>query len=413
MNRRLVERATPHGGTIRFRAGPGRGRRVLELDRYRTPVATLRWKAGGPLAVAAVRSGQGAWIGIEPRATMDARWGPSDRLWLLPDGPRGQRREPLTVFEALDWEAIDRIPPLAEPARLPPGAGTAVLNLIAALAADQGCGRLRYRGRYATEALFTALLESFRYVEGDGDPLDRFRAGQLEWSPAPHERRFEPAGAAVQLRDGVEKVVWQGQAYYRVRWQAVARHAPRRVHEAAGGIRCSLWALGAVVEDHLVLDSAGHVLALLEPAPDPRLSAPVSPEVRAGLAALVQAQSAPALAGAVSRVMATLVIEWAGLTGDLAAVTPVRARLAWKLVDAGAVRIRAAPSPGERLGRALELLVEMARLLGDPVRARAEEELGGASPDVQLAALAEEAPAVDAATIATATAALAQQLGRP
>src|SRR5207302_1135829 len=258
--------------------------------------------------------------------------------------PSGTRRQPLTVFEALDWAAIDHIPPLAEPARLPPGAGTAVLNLVAALAADQEIARLRYRGPYPTETLFTALLEAFRYAEGDAAPLDRFRAGQLDWAPAPHERHFEPGGAAVQLRDGVEKVVWRGQAYYRSRWQSVARYAPWRVHETEGTVRCSLWALGAVVEDHLVLDPAGHVLSVLEPAPDPRHSAPVNPEVQAGLEALVRAQSVPALAGAVAGVMAALAIEWAGLAGGLVEVTGARARLAWTLADAGGARIRAAGS---------------------------------------------------------------------
>ena len=412
MTRTPGERRTPYGGTIRFRAGPGRGLRVLELDRYQAPVATLCWDTTNALTAAAVRTAPGAWIGIEPRGARHGGWGLSDRLWLLPDGPGGERRQPLTVFEALDWAAIDHIPPLAEPARLPPGAGTAVLNLVAALAADQGIARLRYRGPYPTETLFTALLEAFRYAEGDAAPLDRFRAGQLDWAPAPHERHFEPGGAAVQLRDGVEKVVWRGQAYYRARWQSVARWAPGRVHEAEGTVRCSLWALGAAVEDHLVLDPAGHVLTALEPAPDLRPAAPMSPEVQAGVQALVRAQSAPALAGAVAGVMAALAIEWAGLAGDLVEVTGARARLAWKLADAGGVRIGAARSPAARLGRALELLVEMARLLGDPVRARAQASLGELPAAAQPRALAGGAPAGDAATIAAAAAALATEFRR-
>ena len=412
MTRTPGERLTPSGGTIRFRAGPGRGLRVLELDRYQAPVATLCWDTTNALTAAAVRTAPGAWIGIEPRGARHGGWGLSDRLWLLPDGPGGERRQPLTVFEALDWAAIDHIPPLAEPARLPPGAGTAVLNLVAALAADQGIARLRYRGPYPTETLFTALLEAFRYLEGDAEPLDRFRAGELDWAPAPHERHFEPGGAAVQLRDGVEKVVWRGHAYYRTRWQSVARYAPWRVHETEGTVRCSLWALGAEIEDHLVLDPAGHVLAVLEPAPDPRHSVPMSPEVRAGVEALVRAQSAPALAGAVAGVMAGLAIEWAGLAGGLVEVTGARARLAWKLADAAGARIRAARSPAERLGLALELLVEMARLLGDPVRARAQAWLAELPPAAQPTALAEGAPAADARTIAAATAALETQFCR-
>jgi hypothetical protein len=412
MHRTPGERRTPYGGTIRFRAGPGRGLRVLELDRYQAPVATLCWDTTDALTAAAVRTASGAWIAIEPRAASHWGWGLSDRLWLLSDGPGGAGRQPLTVFEALDWAAIDHIPPLAEPARLPPGAGTAVLNLVAALAADQEIARLRYHGPYPTEALFLALLEAFRYVEGDRDPLDRFRAGQLDWAPAPHERHFEPSGAAVQLRDGVEKVVWRGQAYYRTDWQSVARWAPGRVHERGGTVRCSLWALGAVIEDHLVLDPAGHVLRVLEAAPDPRHAVPLSPEVQAGLVALVRAQSAPALAGAVAAEMAALAIEWAGLAGGLVEVTGARARLARTLADVGGARIQAARSPAERLGRALELLVEMARLLGDPVRARAQARLAELPPAAQPTALAAGVPAADPATIAAATAALAAQFCR-
>jgi hypothetical protein len=158
-----------------------------------------------------------------------------------------------------------------------------------------------------------------------------------------------------------------------------------------------------------VLDPAGHVLRVLEPTPDPRHSVPMSPEVQAGLEALVRAQSAPALAGAVAGVMAALAIEWAGLAGGLVEVTRARARLAWTLADAGSARIRAARSPTERLGRALELLVEMARLLGDPIRGRAQARLAELPPAAQPTALADGAPAADPATIAAAAAALETQ----
>jgi len=40
-----------------------------------------------------------------------------------PTAGKGAR---LTLFEAIDWARIDRIPVLGEPARLPPGGGTAV-----------------------------------------------------------------------------------------------------------------------------------------------------------------------------------------------------------------------------------------------------------------------------------------------
>src|SRR5436305_1368643 len=150
----------------------------------------------------AIASSSGTWS-AERRATTAAPWGLSDRVWRAVQFPesRGWSGEPLTIFEALDWARIDRIPPLAEPGRLPPGGGTAVLNLIAELAREQGVTRLAYRGPYPTEQLFLALLESFRYEpEHASDPLTAFMAGDLAWAPAPHERLFGADGLFVQRR---------------------------------------------------------------------------------------------------------------------------------------------------------------------------------------------------------------------
>lgn len=404
---------SPHGGTLCFL--PARGaapkRRFLELDRTGALVAALKWNDRGALTSAVVRSAHDDWIGVETRATWHATWGCSDRLWRLPEGPTWRSAVPLTVFEALDWASISHIPPLAEPARLPSGAGTAVLNLIAALAADQRVSRLRYRGPYATEQLFTALLESFHFAADAADPLRRFFEGTLDWTPAPHERHFPSAGLCIQLRAGVEKVVLHGRAYYRAEWRSVKRHAPRRVHDAGGVVRCSLWALGAAVEDHLILDRRGTVRATPVPAPDPRSAAPMSPPILAGLEALIRAASAPALDSHIQDAAAALAIEWGGVTGDLIEIAGPRARLSWRLADAGAARIRSAASPAERLGRALELLTEMALLLGDAVRARTQSALAAAPLDVQQAALRRKTPAPDvAAAIATAAAALAEDM---
>ncbi len=215
------------------------------FDRHGNPVSELAWAADGSLERASVRLPDGSWLSIEPRATTAAPWGLSDRVWRAVQFPesRGWSGEPLTIFEALDWTRIDRIPPLAEPGRLPPGGGTAVLNLIAELAREQGATRLAYRGPYPTEQLFLALLESFRYEpEHAPDPLTAFMAGDLAWTPAPHERLFGAGGLFVQRRGLVEKVVFGGAAYYRPDWQSVTRHAPRRVRDVPEGVLCSLWA---------------------------------------------------------------------------------------------------------------------------------------------------------------------------
>ncbi len=408
-----LSRATPHGGVICF-LPPLRGpvpRRIFTLDRHGTLVTALRWETSGSLARASVRTAHEDWIGIEAEAGWHGTWGGSDRLWRLPGGPSWQSREPLTVFKRLDWDAIGHIPPLAEPARLPPGGGTAVLNLIAALATDQGVNRLRYEGPYPTESLFTALLESFRFIESAADPLRRFYEGRLDWTPAPHELRFTPERLCIQMRESVEKVVFRGRAYYRGEWQSVRRHAPRRVRDAAGGVRCSLWVLGAPLEDHLVLDAHGTVVAMPDPATDRRPPAPVSAPVAAGIEALVCAMSAPALRGQIRQILAAFGIEWGPVSGDLLEMTATGARLSWRLAAAGAARVRSARSRAERVGRALEVLTEMARLLGDSVRAHAQSALA-AEPDALKPAALEDEVRADrgAAAIAAGAAALADQL---
>lgn len=400
---------TAHGGIVYYLSA----RRALELDRAGTLVTALDWDGRGALGGAFVRSALGDRIAIEPGAGPDPPGGASGRLWRVLDGPEGRTREPLTAFEWVDWGRITHIPTLAEPGRLPSGTGTAVLNLLAQLARDQGVERLRYRGPYATESLFLALLESFRFVGGDADPLGRFREGALDWTPAPHERHSPRADVCVQLRAGVEKVVWQGRTYYRTTWQSVTRHAPRRVRDVDGGVRCSLWALGVPIEDHAVLDPDGNVLAAEPPSPDPRPPAPLDPAVRAGLVALIRAMSAAALADSIDVAAAGIAFEWGGLTADLAAITGARARISWRLVDVGAARIRATATPADRLGRALELLTEMARLLGDPMRALAQSALAAAAPEAQEAALATSpAPVGDAKAIAAAAATLVEQFTR-
>jgi len=176
-------------------------------------------------------------VGVLPGGAEHPLWGPSDRIVAGPP----ERPRVLTVSAALDWDRIDRIPALADPTRLPPGAGTAILNLLAGLAAEQGAAALRYRGPYATEQLFWALLESFRLDEPAG-ALERFladaeaaflagtmREAPVDWRPAPHEPRLRDGGVGVQLRDGVEKVRWDGRTYYRREWQGLRRDEHRVV----------------------------------------------------------------------------------------------------------------------------------------------------------------------------------------
>lgn len=373
------------------------GRRVAERDRHGGLLATLAWAPDGALAEARVRLPGDAWLRVEPRAARDPRWGLSDRLWL--------EDVPLTLFSALDWARLDRIPALAEPARLPPGGGTAVLNLIAQLAQDQGAARLAYDGPYPTEQLFLALLESFRYTPEATDALAAFMAGGLAWRPAPHARSFA-GGVCVQTRHRVEKVVVRGRAYYRPEWQGVRRVAPRRVRDVGGEVRASLWALDTPIEDHVVLGPGGEVLALLDPVPDPEAApVPLAPTLVEGLVAAVVAVSAPPLGPAIREAAAACTLVWGPTCGDLVTPHGTRVTLTPRLLRTLGGRLAAAPAGAEAAGVALAALVELAGLVGDILRPLAQARLAEAPADVQAAALRRERPATtaaDARAIATA-----------
>ena len=131
--------------------------------------------------------------------------------------------EPVTAMTAIDWDRPTRIPAIAEPGRLPPGAGGALLNELATRARAAGVRTLRYAGPYATPGLYRALRRSFR-ASADEATFTRdllARAAQLardevpvDFEPAPHTRVDNPHGHA-ELRDGVERVVVDGIAYER------------------------------------------------------------------------------------------------------------------------------------------------------------------------------------------------------
>jgi hypothetical protein len=410
----LVSRA-PGGGLICWRRlGHGRRRRLLELDRSGNAVSLLRWTAHGALREAWIRIPPAGFVGIE--AGPDPAGPPGrDRLVFARAPAERQAARTLGDFTALDYGAVRDIPVLAEPARLPPHAGTAVLNLLAALAADAAGAAhhpLRYRGPYPTEALFLALLESFHYTPEVDDPLAAFLHGRLGWLPAPHGRWFTPDGAYVQLRGRVEKVVWRGRAYYRPDWQRTARHTPRRVHDDAGGVRCSLWVLGRPIETPLALDPDGRVRDVPVPAPCPSPVRAFDGTVTRGVESVVLAQSAPALGPALRDVTRTLALEWGPVEGDLVTAISDRLRVSTRLRDTVATAVRAAGTREARLALALAALVEIAALIGDTLRARAQTHLLARLESEQAHALAASPEPPSAEAIAAAAEALEAELFR-
>ncbi len=387
--RRALDGADPplaagrHGALIAFTAGEPR-RRLLELDRRGHLVAAFRWRADGGLGWAKCRTAHGDWVGVEPGAGARAAWGESDAICRLAPDAVWRPREALTVFQAVEWARLEWIPPLAAPQRLPPGAGTAVLNLVAGLMKDQGLARARYRGPYPSESLFTALLECFRHDPAQAAPLDRFLAGEgPDWLPAPHERHWVAEGVSVQLRQDLDKVVLDGAPYYRPDWQGVGRREPRLIRADADRRVCVLWALGRALEERLVLEPNGEIVLAPAPKADIRAPAPLPPVWRPALAALVARESAPVLGAAISAAIEELVLEWGPVPGDLLRLDGNRARVRRQLLDVGLEWIRDAESAAARGERAGALALEVARLLAPELRRRAQARLEALPADEQ------------------------------
>ena len=387
--RRALDGADPpmtagrHGALTGYTAVAPR-RRLVELDRHGHLIAAYRWRDDGRLAWAKVRTAHGDWIGLEPGAGAPAAWGASDALWLLDPDARWSPRAPLTVFQSVDWARLEWIPPLAAPSRLPPGAGTAVLNLLAGLMKDQGLARVRYRGPYPSESLFTTLLECFRHDPEAADPYERFVSEEgLDWLPAPHERHEVAEGVCAQLRQELDKVVLDGTTFYRPDWQGVGRREPRIIRVEGERRVCSLWALGRALEDRAVLARDGEVLARPAPREDARAPAPLAPVWRPALAALVARESAPMLGDAIGETLEELALEWGSVPGDLVRLDGDTARVRRQLLDEGLAWIREA-TPGVARGeRAGALTLEVARLLAPALRRRAQARLEALSAEEQ------------------------------
>jgi hypothetical protein len=188
----------------------------------------------------------------------------------------------------------------------------------------------------------------------------------------------------------------------------VRRRTPLRVLDVADGVRCSLWALGESIEDHLSLDARGALRAVLVPPPGDDPPRALRAAVRDGVIAIVIARSAPPLAHAIREVTASLALTCGPVASDLARVTGEEARISTTLARAVARRLREPAPATARAQLALAALAEMATAVGDAIRARAQAHLAAAPPEVQAAALERRAadPAV-AAQITTAVADLA------
>jgi hypothetical protein len=400
-----VGRVLPHGSVALYR--PDRraplAHLLLEVDPGgRVTTAVSRDRRGG-LEALWISLGDGSAVGLLPGGADHPLWGPSDRLV---HASASDARAALTIAAAVPWRDVDFIPPVAEPARLPAGAGAALLNVLATLARDQGRPALRYRGPYPSEQLFWSLTESFRFgAVGPGlDPLAEFlanaeatfargacREAPLDWIPAPHERCLRPDGLVVQLRDGVERIAWHGRSYHRTDSQGLLRREHRvvRVVGTATGRQyvASLEALGTVVEDHLVLDAHGALLERRAPVPEDVPEHPASAPWHEALGTLLPLEATPLLAGAIEAVWPEIGLAWGPVPGDLVEARGLRLRLSPKLARVYRAARAAAPG-GARRAVAQRLVREVLGLIGPSVRAAAVAWLLALNPARQEAELA-------------------------
>jgi hypothetical protein len=223
-----------------------------------------------------------------------------------------------TAMTALDWARPTRIPTVAEPARLPPGSGAMILNVIAMLAEAAGVPALRYAGPYPTPALYRTLQRAFRTTASEAEfcanVMDRaLRVARdeisIDFVPAPFER-IAHAHGFVELRDAMERAVIDGVAYD-------VDGSPARLVDGAAeiwfGDRC--YARVASFSPNGALVDGPHAI--------PRCTSPVvgrafPDELRDAIADLVaDAVASPLASGARARVAATA-ITWQDLGGRAA-----------------------------------------------------------------------------------------------
>lgn len=216
--RRLIGSARPMLDPTPVRDAAGRP--VRHTDRLGHVAWSLTW-SGDALVDATVQLPDGAAIALRPRADLHALLGPCDAIHRVVDGVPGSL---VARVAAVAWARPTCIPAVDVPGALPAGAGSAILNLLATLAADAGVPSLRYRGPYPTAALFESLRASFR-VDDDAcerfveDPEGRFGAEDLsppvDFVPAPFAWSWTAPRVCAQHRDGLARLWIDGRAYDR------------------------------------------------------------------------------------------------------------------------------------------------------------------------------------------------------
>jgi hypothetical protein len=245
---------------------------------------------------------------------------------LLGDAHAIRAGDAATAISALDWLRPAEIPTVAAPGRLPPGAGGALLDAIAVLAARAGVPALRYAGPYPTPALWRALARAFRAAGTEAaftadlipraarlarDPIP------IDFAPAPCERVAIPGGHA-ELRDGLERAVIDGVGYE-------AGGSPARLVAAPDGARAEIWFGDAPYAHVATLGPSGEVVDGPRPVPPCEsrvLGVEFPPALVHALAELVAGAVPAPLAADARAWIAARPMVWADLGARAAAARP-------------------------------------------------------------------------------------------
>lgn len=309
-----TQETLPHGTAVRTRDG-----RVLEVRTVHDEVlATLSWDRA-KLVSATVTLPCRDTISIVADTGEHPIFGPVDGLC----DAAGQT---LARFGRVDWARPQWIPPLDLPGALPPGAGAAVLNLVAIAARNADVARMRYRGPYPTAMLFDALATSF-FVEGDvATAVERFTSGveqraalgdvgtaAVDFVPAPFEWSWPHSRVCVQRRGDIERIYVDGVPY------ESRRRGPRRVvHDDDGQTQAVVvlgdvrWASVVTVQpDGRVTDAPRD----LPTAPTDLVGTSLPPGVAGVLAGVIAGRAAAALQGAIREILSVTPLRW-GATGS-------------------------------------------------------------------------------------------------
>ena len=225
-----------------------------------------------------------------------------------------------------DWTHPENIPAIDAPARIPAGAGTVLLNVLAIAAWHQG-RTLRYVGPYPTSALWHSLRQCFRPLDGADEA--RFTEGVYEraitgesrevpvdFAAAPFERVQVGPRAVVHLRDGVERLYLGGLPWAR-------QGAARRLVPLGDEVHVQLWVGGASWAEVAVLDANGRLLAGPRPLPPVHsnvLGRPFPPALRHALGELMADDEPPLLGQAMREVLRDVEIVWGDPGADVARV---------------------------------------------------------------------------------------------